>query len=114
MFRSPKDHPQGVRQALLKLPPCTINMYAYVGDVGACFRYQVTPVSSCRCVFLTVMSDTETVSDIVVTLAKPDVLPEDGPLGTETCRSFIGIISILMCVNMFQNCMSKNNRHGCK
>ena len=33
MFRSPKDHPQGVRQALLKLPLCTINMYAYVGDV---------------------------------------------------------------------------------
>jgi len=38
MFRSPKDHPQGVRQALLKLPLCTINMYAYVGDVGACLR----------------------------------------------------------------------------
>jgi len=37
MFRSPKDHPQGVRQALLKLPLCTINMYAYVGDVGASF-----------------------------------------------------------------------------
>ena len=36
MFRSPWDHPQGVRQALLKLPLCTINMYAYVGDVGAC------------------------------------------------------------------------------
>ena len=39
MFRSPKDHPQGVRQALLKLPLCTINMYACVGDVGACSRY---------------------------------------------------------------------------
>ena len=47
MFRSPKDHPQGVRQALL------------------------------------------------------DVLPEDGSLGTETCRSFIGNFNILMCVNMF-------------
>ena len=35
MFRSPKDHPQGVRQALLKLPLCTINVYAFVGDVGA-------------------------------------------------------------------------------
>ena len=32
MFRSPKDHLQGVRQALLNLPLCTINMYAYVGD----------------------------------------------------------------------------------
>ena len=39
MFRSPKDHPQGVRQALIKLPLCTINMYAYVGDVGARIRY---------------------------------------------------------------------------
>jgi len=36
MFRSPKEHPQGVRQALLKLPLCTINIYTYVGDVGAC------------------------------------------------------------------------------
>jgi len=32
-FGPQKDHPQGVRQALLKLPLCTINMYAYVGDV---------------------------------------------------------------------------------
>ena len=39
MFWSPKDHPQGVRQALLKFPLYTINMYAYVGDVGACIRY---------------------------------------------------------------------------
>ena len=39
MFRSPKDHPQGVRQALLKLPLYTINMYAYVGDVGAYISY---------------------------------------------------------------------------
>jgi hypothetical protein len=38
----------------------------------------------------------------VVTLARFGVLPEDGPLGTETCRSFIGIFSILMCVNMFR------------
>ena len=37
---------------------------------------------------------------ILVTLARLDVLPEDGPLGTETCRSFIGIFGILMCVNM--------------
>ena len=43
MFRSPKDHPQGVRHALLKLPLYTINMYAYVGDVGACIRYKVSP-----------------------------------------------------------------------
>jgi len=35
MFRSPKDHPQGLGQALLKLPLCAINMYACVGDVGA-------------------------------------------------------------------------------
>ena len=40
-------HLQRVRQALLKLPLCTINMYTYVGDVG------------------------------------------DGPMGTETCRSFM-------------------------
>jgi len=33
MFRSPKDHPQAVSQALLKLPLCIINMYDYVGDV---------------------------------------------------------------------------------
>ena len=36
MFRSPKDYPQGVRQALLELALYTINMCAYVGDVGAC------------------------------------------------------------------------------
>ena len=30
-----------------------------------------------------------------------DVLPEDGPMGTETCRSFMEFFSILMCVNMF-------------
>jgi len=59
MFRSPKHHPRGVCQALLQLPLCTINMYDYVGDVGA----------------------------------RLDVLPEDGPLGTETCRSFIGILA---------------------
>ena len=58
MFRSPNDHPQGVRQALRKLPLCTINMYAYVGDVGACIGYYVMPVSSCRCVSLPVMSGT--------------------------------------------------------
>jgi len=38
MFRSPKGHHQGVRKALLKLPLRTINMYAYVGDVGACIK----------------------------------------------------------------------------
>jgi hypothetical protein len=87
------------------------------------------PVSSCRYVFLTVMSDT--VSDIdsirhnskehistgrhghnlipnacshisyISVHVRLDILPEDGPLGTETCRSFIGIFSILMCVNIF-------------
>ena len=52
------DHPQGVVQALLKLPQCTINMYAYIGDVEACIRYYVMPLSPCRYVFLAVMSDT--------------------------------------------------------
>ena len=43
-FGPQKDHPQGVRQALLKLPLCTINMYAYmyVGDVGACLWHAPT------------------------------------------------------------------------
>jgi len=36
-----------------------------------------------------------------VTLARLDILPEDGPMGTETRRRFYGIFSILMCVNMF-------------
>ena len=36
-----------------------------------------------------------------VTLARLDILPEDGPTGTETCRRFYGIFSILICVNMF-------------
>jgi len=36
-----------------------------------------------------------------VTLARLDILPEDGPTGTETCRSFYGTFGILMCVNMF-------------
>ena len=38
------------------------------------------PVSSCRYVFLAVMSEYQT------TCA---VLPEDGPMGTETCRSLM-------------------------
>ena len=37
---------------------------------------------------------------IVVTLVGLDVLPEDGPMGTETFRSFMEF-SILMCVKMF-------------
>ena len=37
-----------------------------------------------------------------VTLARLDILPEDGPTGTETCRRFYGIFSILMCVNIFR------------
>jgi len=37
----------------------------------------------------------------VVTLARLDVLPEDGALGTETCPSFYWNFSILMCVNTF-------------
>jgi len=36
-----------------------------------------------------------------VTLARLEILPEDGPTGTETCRSFYRIFSILMVVNMF-------------
>ena len=41
-----------------------------------------------------------------VTLARLDILPEDGPTGTETCRRFYGIFSILMCVNMFLEFLS--------
>ena len=37
-----------------------------------------------------------------VTLARLHILPEDGPTGSETCRRFYGIFSILMCVNMFR------------
>ena len=33
---APKGPSSGSSQALLNLPLCTINMYAYVGDVGAC------------------------------------------------------------------------------
>ena len=58
MFRSPKDHLQGVGQALLKLPLYTINMYAYV-----------------------------------VTLARLDVLPEDGPMGDRNMSEFYGILA---------------------
>jgi len=36
-----------------------------------------------------------------VTLAGLDLLPEDSPTGTKTCRMFYGIFSILMYVNMF-------------
>jgi len=36
-----------------------------------------------------------------VTLSRLDILPEDDPTGTETCRRLYGIFSILMCVNMF-------------
>jgi len=36
-----------------------------------------------------------------VTLARLDILLEDGPTGTETCQRFYGIFSILMCANMF-------------
>ena len=36
-----------------------------------------------------------------VTLARLDLLPEDGPMGIETCPRFYGIFSILMCVDMF-------------
>jgi len=34
----------------------------------------------------------------IVTLERLDILPEDGPTGTETCRRFYGIFNILMCV----------------
>jgi len=52
MFRSPNVYPQGVRQALLKLP-----LY------------------------------------IVVNLARLDLFPEDGPLETETFRSFMEFLA---------------------
>ena len=48
MFRSPKDHPEGVLQALLNLPLCTINIYAFVGDVGACACGTAQPNHSIR------------------------------------------------------------------
>jgi len=38
----------------------------------------------------------------VVALARLDVLPEDGPVRTETCWSFNGIFNILMCVKSFR------------
>ena len=34
-----KGPSSGSTQALLKLPLCTINIYAYVGDVGVCIRH---------------------------------------------------------------------------
>jgi hypothetical protein len=44
--------------SLAKVTLYTINMYTYVSDVGACIRYEVMPVSSCRCVSLAVMCGT--------------------------------------------------------
>ena len=38
---------------------------------------------------------------LYITLAKLGILPEDGPMGTETCRRFYGIFGILICVNIF-------------
>jgi len=35
-----------------------------------------------------------------VTLARTDILPEDGPTVTETCRRFYEILAF-ECVNMF-------------
>ena len=32
-----------------------------------------------------------------VTLARTDILPEDGPTVTETCRRFYGILALNMC-----------------
>jgi hypothetical protein len=56
------------------------------------------PVSSCRCVSPAVMSGTVLrlrggclVSHI--TLARIDILPEDGPTVTETCRRFYEILA---------------------
>jgi hypothetical protein len=45
-----------------------------------------------------------------VTLARIDILPEDGPTGTETFRRFYEILAFLMCVNMCYNFISKNNK----
>ena len=77
------------------------------------------PVPSCRCVLLAFMSGGRHWHNLIpdacshityisvhvmvhsVTLARLDILPEDGSAGTETCRRFCGIFSILMCVNMF-------------
>jgi len=44
--------------SLAEVTLCTINMCTYVSDVGACIRYYVMPVSSCRCVSLAVLSGT--------------------------------------------------------
>ena len=65
--------------SLAKVTLCIINMYTYVSDVGAYSH----------------------ITYITVTLARLDILCEDGPTGTETCLRFYGIFSILMCVNMF-------------
>ena len=47
------------------------------------------PVFSCRCVSLAVMSGMLH----SVTLARTDILPEDGPTLTETCRRFYEILA---------------------
>ena len=51
------------------------------------------PVSSCRCVSLAVMSGTVVLMVHSVTLARIDILPEDGPMVTETCRRFYEILA---------------------
>ena len=37
-----------------------------------------------------------------VTLTRLNILPEDRTIGTETCRRFYGIFSILLCVNVLE------------
>jgi hypothetical protein len=47
MFRSQKDHHQGVRQTFLKLHLCTTNMYACVGDALGIKLCPCLPVDMC-------------------------------------------------------------------
>jgi len=81
----PIGQSSGSTSSLAKVKLHTINMYTYVSDVGA-------PTSHTYVYMLMAYS---------VTLARLDVLPEDSPTGTETCRRFYRIFSVLMCVNMF-------------
>jgi len=46
-----------------------------------------------------------------VTLAMLDILPEDGPTGTETCRRFHGIFSILMFFLIFVEHLPDDGRN---
>ena len=59
------------------------NIHTYVSDVGACI--------SQACSHITYISVHVMVQS--VTLARLDILPEDGPTVTETCRRFYEILA---------------------